>query len=51
MKKITEIFFGLYIIPLRTLVFFSILHVIKVLLSVTDWYSRDLEIDPIQYRF
>jgi hypothetical protein len=29
----------------------SDLHVIKVLLSVTDWYSRDLEIDPIQYRF
>jgi hypothetical protein len=29
----------------------SDLHVIKVLLSVTDWYSRDLGIDPRQYRF
>jgi hypothetical protein len=29
----------------------SDLLVIEVLLSVTDWYSRDLGIDRMQYRF
>jgi hypothetical protein len=29
----------------------SDLLVIEVLISATDWYSRDLGIDPRQYRF